>query len=83
MKLHLRIIPNAKANEIVGFENGAWKVRLHAPPIEGRANEALIEFLAEVCACSKSEVTIVKGLGSREKTVEVPGYVEFPPTAKS
>jgi len=79
MRISIRVIPNAKQSEIVGFENGAWKIRLNAPPIEGKANEALIEFLADALDCSKSEIQLIRGLGSREKIIEIPGYVDFPP----
>lgn len=81
-RITVRIIPNAKTNELVGHETGAWKIRLNAPPIEGRANEALIAFLSDVLDCSKSEIRIVRGLGSREKVLEIPGYVSFPPATK-
>lgn len=79
-RIKIRVIPNAKQSEIVGLENGAWKIRLKAPAIEGKANDELVRFLAETCKCSKSEISIVKGMGSREKMVEIPGYVEFPNT---
>lgn len=72
MKLLVKIIPNAKNTEVVGWEGQTLKIRLAAPPIEGRANKELIKFLAEICECSPSEIEITKGLASKQKTLEVP-----------
>lgn len=72
MKLLVRIVPNAKQSEAVGWEGQTLKVRIAAPPIEGRANEELIRLMAELCDCSPSEIEIMKGLGSKQKTLEVP-----------
>ncbi len=71
-RLTVRVIPNAKTNEIVGYENGAWKIRLNAPPIEGRANEALVRFLAEKLDLAPSEIEIRKGTTSKIKSLNVP-----------
>ncbi|MHB8830653.1 MAG: DUF167 domain-containing protein [Patescibacteria group bacterium] len=72
MKLLVRIVPNAKQSEAVGWEGQTLKVRIAAPPIEGKANEELIRLMAELCDCSPSEVEILKGMGSKYKTLEVP-----------
>ncbi len=72
MKLRVQVIPNAKSTEIVGKFEGVWRIRLHAPPIEGRANEELIRFLAETLDCAPSEIEIEKGMGSKLKTLTVP-----------
>jgi len=72
MKLLVRIVPNAKQSEAVGWEGQTLKVRIAAPPIEGKANAELIKFIAELCDCSPSEVEILKGMGSKHKTLEVP-----------
>ncbi len=72
----VRIIPNASSNEVVGFENGAWKIRLMVPPIEGKANKALIEFLADKLDLAPSEIDIVKGLSSKMKSIKVPMHEE-------
>lgn len=68
MKLTIRVQPNAKQNKIVE-ENGRYKVYLTAPPVEGKANEALIEFLAEHFKAKRSKIRIIKGLKSRDKCV--------------
>lgn len=69
----VHVIPRAKKNEIVGRMGNAIKVRLTAPPVEGKANEALIAFLAEKLDVRKSAIEIVAGLTSRDKMVCVLG----------
>ena len=68
-----RVVPRASKNEIIGLHGDALKVRLTAPPVEGRANEALIAFLARRLGVRKSEVEIVAGAASRRKLVRVIG----------
>lgn len=69
----VRVVPRASRNEIVGVQGDALKVRLTAPPVEGRANEALIAFLAERLSVRKSQVEIVAGATSRRKVLRVIG----------
>ncbi len=69
MKVH----PRAKRNAIAGEMGEALKIALTAPPVEGRANQALIEFLAEVLRLPKSSVSIASGQSSRNKVVRVRG----------
>ncbi len=72
MIIRVRLIPNASKNEIVGKEEGIYKIRLTAPPIDGRANEALIQFLANRLDIAPSLISIVKGHASKQKSVEIP-----------
>ena len=65
----VRVVPRASKNEIVGIHGDALKVRLTAPPVEGRANEALITFLAKRLGVRKSQVEIVTGAASRRKMI--------------
>lgn len=74
MRLSLKVIPNAKQNKIVE-ESGRMKVYLTAPPVEGKANKALVEFLAEHYKVKKRDVAIVKGETSREKIVNIAGLM--------
>ena len=67
------VVPRASKNEIVGLHGDALKVRLTAPPVEGRANEALIAFLAKRLGVRKGQVEIVAGATSRRKMVRVTG----------
>ena len=66
--LSLKIVPNSSRNDIV-FEEGFIKVKITAQPIEGKANKALIEFLAKRFKIPKTSITIVKGEVSKEKTL--------------
>ncbi len=71
--LAVRVIPRSSRNQIVGVENDALKIRLTAPPVEGAANAALIEFIADWLHVRKSAVSIVGGDKSRNKRVRVSG----------
>ena len=69
----LRVQPRASKDEICGEIGGALKVRLRAPAVEDRANEALVEFLAGLLKTSKSAVRILSGERSRTKRIEISG----------
>ena len=69
----VRVQPRASKDEIAGTMDGALKVRLQAPALENRANEALTEFLADLLKTSKSAVRIQSGAQSRNKRVEIRG----------
>jgi uncharacterized protein (TIGR00251 family) len=72
----VRIQPRARNNEIVGELDGAIKIRLQAPALEGRANEALIEFLARLLKTPNAAVRIQSGERSRIKRVEIRGVTK-------
>ncbi len=67
----MRIVPNARCSEVVGVYGDAIKVKVQAPAMDGKANEALREFLAEVFAVSVRDVEIVAGEKSRDKMVSI------------
>ncbi len=69
----VRVQPRARRNAIVGELGEALKIALTAPPIDGRANEACIEFLAAVLKLPRSSVTIISGQGRRNKIIRVAG----------
>lgn len=71
----VRVIPRAKRTEIVGVLNGALKVKLAAPPVEGAANKALVQFLAETLGVSARQIHILSGHTSRQKLVQVDGVI--------
>ena len=71
--LAVRVIPRAGRNGIAGVHAGAVKVRLTAPPVEGKANAALEQFLAETLGVSRAQVRVLSGHTSRQKTVVVTG----------
>jgi len=71
--LVVRVQPRASKDEIAGEMGGALKVRLRAPPVEDRANEALVEFLAVLLKTPRSAVRILSGERSRTKHIEIRG----------
>jgi uncharacterized protein (TIGR00251 family) len=73
----VRVQPRASKDEIAGVMGGALKVRLRAPALEGRANDALCEFLAELLKTPRAAVRILSGHYSRSKRVEVRGVTEL------
>ena len=72
VRLSVRVVPGASKNEVTSV-NGTWKIRLTAPPVEGKANRALIEFLAKKLDISSSALELVSGASSRSKMVAVSG----------
>ncbi len=69
--MRLRVVPNAKRSEVVGIHGDAIKVKVQAPAMDGKANEALLEFLAETMGVPRRAVQIVAGERSRDKTISV------------
>ncbi len=73
LTLTLHVQPGAKRTDIAGLHGEALKIRLAAPPIEGRANEALLKFIAETFGVSLRQVELKQGGQSRHKVVAVSG----------
>jgi uncharacterized protein (TIGR00251 family) len=71
--LTVRVQPGARQDAVMGVADGILRIRLHAPAIDGRANEALCTYLAERLGTSKSRVEIIKGQSGRLKQVRVRG----------
>ncbi len=71
--LAVKAILNAPRSEVVGWLGDALKVKVHAPPVEGRANEALCDFLAERLALPRRAVTVLRGDTSRQKLLRLTG----------
>jgi uncharacterized protein (TIGR00251 family) len=74
VKIYLQ--PKASKNEIVGSYRDGIKVKVTAPPVEGKANDALIRFLAKELGIFPSSIEIVKGHHSREKTLKISGNLD-------
>lgn len=72
-RLEIKAVPNAPRSEVVGWLGNALKVKVHAPPVEGKANEALCAFLAGALGLPKCSVRLVQGDASRRKLVEIEG----------
>lgn len=77
--LHCHIQPGAKVTEVSGTHGDRLKIRLQAPPVDGKANEALVAFLAREFGVAKSAVTLVRGHSSRQKTVKIEQPQTLPP----
>lgn len=73
VRIAVRACPRAAKNAVQGVMGDLLKVRLCAPPVDGAANAALTEFLADALGVSKGKVRLVAGATSREKRVEVLG----------
>jgi len=70
MLIEIKVIPNAKRTELIKTDTG-YRARLQAPPVDGKANEALIELLSKEFGVPKRAVEITKGPASRNKTVSI------------
>ena len=69
----IKVQPGAAKNEIVGVQGDALKVKINAPPVKGKANKALIDFLAKKLSVKKSEVEIICGHRSKIKKIKIVG----------
>jgi uncharacterized protein len=72
-RITVKVQPRAKATRVVGRMGLAYRLRLAAPPVDGKANEECIAFLAGLAGVAKSRVRILSGLTSRMKVVEIDG----------
>lgn len=71
--LAIKAIPNAPRSEVIGWLGDALKVKVHAPPVEGRATAALCEFLADELGLPRRAVTVLRGDLSRQKVLRFEG----------
>jgi len=71
--LAVKVIPGASRDELCGWRGDILKVKLSAPPVEGRANDALVAFLAEKLGRRRREITLVRGATARQKLVRIAG----------
>lgn len=69
----VRVVPRSSKEGVAGCEGGIVRIRLHAPPVEGKANEALVRFLAKALGVPKGRITLVAGERGRSKIVRVAG----------
>jgi hypothetical protein len=73
VSFQIRVIPGASKNEVAGIQEGALKIKLTAPPVEGKANRACVDFLASRLGVRRSALAITSGEKSRKKTVTAEG----------
>ena len=83
MKLALKVTPGAKKNEILGWEDDypqvgrVLKLKIAAPPVEGKANKEIVLFLAKALEVTKSSIEVVHGTSGRIKLVEIPDNTDL------
>jgi uncharacterized protein (TIGR00251 family) len=71
--LELKVIPNAPRDEIAGWMGDTLKVKIHAPALEGRANDALLDFIARQLGVPRRQVSLLRGDKSRHKVLRLDG----------
>jgi len=76
VRLPVRAVPRASENEIQGVHGDALKVRLQAPPVEGKANAALIRFLSDELDIPRSQLSVAFGETGRNKAVLITGFTK-------
>ena len=76
INIQVQIQPRSSKDQIIGIHDGRLKIKITAPPVDGKANESLIEFLAKTFKISKSKVEILKGHTSKLKTIKLLGVNE-------
>ena len=76
VRLSIRVQPRASDSRIAGVHGDSLKVRLTAPPVDGAANAALVELLADTFGIAERSITIVAGASARTKIVELAGVTE-------
>lgn len=69
----IHVVPKSARSEVAGIQGDAVKLKISAPPVEGKANSECIRFLSEILRVKKNQVTIINGQKSRKKTVAVEG----------
>jgi uncharacterized protein (TIGR00251 family) len=73
VRLEVLVQPRSSRNQVVGEQNEVLKIKLTAPPVEGEANAALVDFLADYLKLPRKDIKLIKGETSRHKTVEIRG----------
>jgi uncharacterized protein (TIGR00251 family) len=73
VQIEVAVVPNSGRNQVVGEHNGRLKVKVQSPPVEGAANQSLIDYLSKILKTPKKNIQITRGETSRQKTVAVVG----------
>lgn len=71
--INVKIIPKSSRNEVIGKEEDIYRIKITSPPVDGKANRALISLLSKKLNTSKKDIEIIRGEKSRNKTVRVYG----------
>ncbi len=78
LHLHVHILPRSSSNTVSGVYNGALKVKLTAPPVDGKANRFLLKFLASEFSVPASHVSIIRGHSGRDKHLRITAPANIP-----
>jgi uncharacterized protein (TIGR00251 family) len=73
VSITVQVQPNARRNEVLGFEDGILHVKIAATPVKGKANRELIEFLSRLLGVSKGSISIERGITGRRKVIAIAG----------
>ena len=73
IKIWVQVHPGARRNEVQGWQDGIWQLKIAAPPVKGRANQELIKFLSDALQTGKTSLAIEKGLSSKRKLIGIIG----------
>lgn len=71
IRIVVQVSPNAKKSEIASSEGDTLRIRLQAPPVDGKANEALVQFIAKKLRTPRKNITITHGLSSKRKLLDI------------
>jgi uncharacterized protein (TIGR00251 family) len=80
--LDVRVQPKASRDELAGVLDNRLKIRLTAPPVDGKANQALVKFVARLCGVSRKQVTLLAGETSRNKRLRIDSPARLPEGVK-
>lgn len=84
LDLQIYCQPGARQNEVVGLHDGSFiKIRIQAPPVDGKANQALLKFLAKHLGLPRRQLEIIRGESQRQKTVRLKNVTQLPELLKS
>ncbi len=72
----IRVIPRSSRSEVAGIQNGALKIKIKAPPVEGKANEECIRFLSELFGVARRHIAIAGGATSKNKRISIQGIAK-------
>ena len=72
-KVAIRVQPGASKSRVVGRVGDEWKIAVSAPPVDGKANQAMIALLSAICGVPRAQVELLHGAGGRRKLVEIHG----------
>jgi len=74
VKIKVRVISKARKSEFAGYREGEWVLRLNAPPVDGKANKAAVDFIAKSLGVPRSGISLISGEKGRHKIFEIVGF---------